>query len=68
MRKKLRPDGWLASIYLVLAGLERFFVEFLRTTTESPISGLSVAQVMAAALIFIGVLKYLSLRRSNEAF
>ena len=66
MRKKNRPVGWLASIYLVMAGLERFSVEFIRTTTESPISGLSVAQVMAVALIFIGALKYMSLRRSNQ--
>lgn len=67
IRKKDRPVGWLASIYLGLAGLERFFVEFIRNTTESPISGLSVAQVMALALILIGALKYISLRRHKEA-
>lgn len=67
IRKKDRPIGWLASIYLGLAGLERFFIEFIRTTTESPISGLSVAQVMALALILIGALKYISLRRHTEA-
>lgn len=67
IRKKDRPVGWLASIYLGLAGLERFFIEFIRTTTESPISGLSVAQVMALALILIGALKYISLRRHTEA-
>ncbi|MCY3826487.1 MAG: prolipoprotein diacylglyceryl transferase [Candidatus Dadabacteria bacterium] len=68
IRKKDRPVGWLASIYLGLAGLERFFIEFIRNTTESPISGLSVAQVMALALILIGALKYISLRRHKEAF
>ena len=67
IRKQDRPVGWLASIYLALAGLERFFVEFIRNTTESPISGLSVAQIMALALILIGALKYVSLRRHNEA-
>lgn len=67
IRKKDRPVGWLASIYLGLAGLERFFIEFIRTTTESPISGLSVAQVMALALILIGALKYISLRKHKEA-
>lgn len=67
IRKKDRPIGWLASIYLGLAGLERFFIEFIRTTTESPISGLSVAQVMALALILIGALKYISLRRHTQA-
>ena len=67
IRKKDRPVGWLASIYLGLAGLERFFVEFIRNTTESPISGLSVAQVMAIALILVGALKYISLRKHTEA-
>ena len=67
IRKKDRPVGWLASIYLGLAGLERFFIEFIRSTTESPISGLSVAQVMALALIRVGALKYISLRRHKEA-
>lgn len=67
IRKKDRPVGWLASIYLGLAGLERFFIEFIRNTTESPISGLSVAQVMALALILVGAFKYISLRRHKEA-
>lgn len=67
IRKKDRPVGWLASIYLGLAGLERFFVEFIRNTTESPISGLSVAQIMALALILVGALKYISLRRHKKA-
>lgn len=67
IRKSKKPVGWLASIYLVLAGLERFFVEFIRNTTESPISGLSVAQVMALFLILIGALKYISVRKHGEA-
>ena len=67
IRKKERPAGWLASIYLVLAGLERFSVEFIRNTTESPISGLSVAQVMALFLILIGTLKYISVRKHSES-
>lgn len=67
IRKRKRPVGWLACIYLVLAGLERFFVEFIRNTTESPIADLSVAQVMALFLILAGVLKYMSVRKRGEA-
>ena len=67
IRKSKRPVGWLAGIYLVLAGLERFFVEFIRNTTESPIADLSVAQVMALFLILIGALKYISVRKHSEA-
>lgn len=66
IRKSKKPVGWLASIYLVLAGLERFSVEFIRNTTESPISGLSVAQIMALLLILVGALKYMSVRKRSE--
>lgn len=67
IRKSKKPVGWLAGIYLVLTGLERFFVEFIRNTTESPIADLSVAQVMALFLILIGALKYISVRKHSEA-
>lgn len=67
IRKGERPVGWLAGIYLMLAGFERFLVEFIRNTTESPISGLSVAQIMALFLILIGTLKYISVRKRSES-
>ena len=67
IRKREKPVGWLAAIYLVLAGLERFSVEFIRNTTESPISGLSVAQIMALLLILVGTLKYISVRKRSES-
>lgn len=57
IRKKDRPAGWLFSIYLILAGFERLLVEFVRNTTPSPIPGLSVAQVMAIAIILVGAVK-----------
>ncbi len=63
IRKQKRPAGWLAGIYFALAGIERFLVEFIRSTTESPITGLSVAQVTALALIAVGTFKYVSTRR-----
>lgn len=58
IRKRERPEGWLAGAYLVLAGTERFLIEFIRTTTESPLPGLSVAQLMAVALVVVGGKKY----------
>ena len=66
LRTRVRPAGWLFSIYLILAGLERFFVEFFRSTTPSPIPGLSLAQVMAVAIILIGIVKLYSLRGAGE--
>ena len=58
IRKTERPEGWLAGAYLMLAGTERFLIEFIRTTTESPLPGLSVAQLMAVALVAVGGSKY----------
>lgn len=66
LRKRVKPAGWLFSIYLILAGLERFSIEFLRNTTPSPIPGLSLAQVMAVAIIIIGAVKLYSLRAAGE--
>ncbi|MEQ9620215.1 MAG: prolipoprotein diacylglyceryl transferase [Deltaproteobacteria bacterium] len=66
IRKKVKPAGWLFSIYLILAGLERFFIEFIRNTTPSPIPGLSVAQVMALVIILIGAFKLYSLHSTAE--
>ncbi len=49
------PAERIAGLYLLLAGLERFGVEFLRTTTPSWIPGLSVAQLMALGLVGAGI-------------
>jgi len=66
IRTKIRPAGWLFSIYLIIAGFERFFVEFVRNTTDSPVPGLSVAQVMALGLIIVGAIKLYTLGNSGE--
>jgi len=61
-----RPAGWLFSIYLIIAGFERFFIEFMRSTTPSPIPHMSVAQVTAIGLIIVGALKLYSVYTSGE--
>ena len=69
IRKKPAASGWLFSIYLILAGFERFLIEFIRSTTQSPIPHLSVAQVMAIVLIAVGAIKLIrinSLRPQTE--
>lgn len=62
LRKRNTPDGWLFSILIILAGIERFLIEFLRSTTPSPIPDLSVAQLIAIGLIVIGILKIISIK------
>lgn len=66
IRKKNDQIGWLFSIYLILSGFERFFIEFIRSTTESPIPGLSVAQVTAIILIALGLYKFLALKKERK--
>ncbi len=66
IRKKEKPFGWLFSVYLIFAGLERFLIEFIRSTTQSPIPGLSVAQLMAIALVVIGTAKLYGIHASGE--
>ncbi len=61
IRTKVRPAGWLFSIYLIISGFERFFIEFLRNTTPSPIPNLSIAQVIALGLIVAGAVKLYTL-------
>ncbi len=62
LRKRNTPDGWLFSILIILAGIERFLIEFLRSTTPSPIPDISVAQLIAIGLIVIGILKIISIK------
>lgn len=66
IRKKEKPAGWLFSIYLILAGLERFLVEFIRNTTPSPIPDLSLAQLMAIPIIVIGIFKLYKIHSLGE--
>jgi len=61
IRKKRAPDGWLFSIYFILAGLERFLIEIVRSTTASPIPHLSVAQIMAIVLMAAGAIRLIQI-------
>jgi len=66
IRKRDLPIGWLSGVTLILMGLERFLVEFVRNTTPSFIPGVSLAQLMSLGLIVVGVLKLLQLRMGTK--
>lgn len=54
--KKPRPVGWLTGLYLVLAGVGRFLVEFVRINPKLYLHNtMSNAQVAAAASIVLGL-------------
>lgn len=62
IRKKDAPTGWLFSLFLILAGIERFLVEIVRDTTPSPIPHISIAQLMSIVLILVGIIKLVQVR------
>ena len=64
-RKKISFDGQLFFIYLTLAGLERFFIEFIRTNIKY-IAGLTGSQVISIFMICIGVYFLRFNRHINE--
>lgn len=54
LRTSGKPAGWLFGLYLVLAGTERFLVEFVRAKADHLAVGLTVAQFIALAMIVTG--------------
>jgi len=56
----LRPAGEVFALYLILTGIARFFVEFIRINPRS-FFGLTNAQAASVASIIAGVLLFLAL-------
>lgn len=54
-RAHTHREGWLFGVYCVLAGLERFIVEFFRAKDDRFVAGLTMAQVIAITIAAIGV-------------
>ena len=66
LRSQMRREipGWsLVYGYCVLAGMQRFFVEFIRTN-EVAAAGMTLAQLISIALIVIGAAGLFQLRRN----
>jgi phosphatidylglycerol:prolipoprotein diacylglycerol transferase len=54
LRGHKHAEGWLFGVYLVLAGLERFLIEFLRAKDDRLLGPLTVAQAISLALVLLG--------------
>lgn len=67
LRKRERGGGWLFSVFLILSGVERFFIEFIRQTTPSPIPGLSIAQLVALLLVLFAVVRLCVIYNRNQS-
>src|SRR5579862_3441159 len=62
--RRATPIGWLTGIYLVLSGLGRFLVEFVRLNPRI-YWGMSNAQVAALGSVVVGVLMMMATRRRS---
>ena len=67
LRRRPSPPGTLFGLYLVLAGLERFFVEFLRAKDDRLLWGFTTAQAIAAAAL-VGGFALLVVVRKQRVF
>ncbi|MEA2457390.1 MAG: phosphatidylglycerol---prolipoprotein diacylglyceryl transferase [Thermoleophilaceae bacterium] len=65
LRDRYRP-GTLFALYLVLAGLERLLVEFIRRNSEAAL-GLTLPQLISVGMMAAGAAWLLRARRSHPA-
>lgn len=66
LRKRPHAAGWIFMIWLVMAGMERFLVEFLRAKDDRFFGVLTLAQVISLAAMAVGVAGAMRLRRPAE--
>jgi phosphatidylglycerol:prolipoprotein diacylglycerol transferase len=65
VRKKIVTPGKLFSLYLMLAGIERFAIEFIRLNPRHFL-GLTQAQMVASILFTIGLVGWFYLSKKKE--
>lgn len=66
LRDHKHAEGWLFGVYCVLAGLERFIVEFYRAKDDRLVVGLTYAQLIALAFVAGGVVLMMLRARVGE--
>ena len=54
LRFRDKQAGWLFSLWMLLAGFERLFIEFFRAKDDRFFGALSLAQVISIGLIGLG--------------
>lgn len=68
IRKKLKVPGTLFAVYLILNGIERFFVEKIRVNTTYSIFGFhpTQAEIISSLLVIGGVILFLVLEKKSK--
>jgi prolipoprotein diacylglyceryltransferase len=69
VRKRLKTPGTLFAFYLILNGLERFFIEKIRVNTRLDIFGFhpTQAEVISTLLVVTGVVLWIVLKRRESS-
>jgi phosphatidylglycerol:prolipoprotein diacylglycerol transferase len=55
MRAHKHAVGWLFAVYMILAGVERFLIEFIRAKDDRVLGGFTLAQAASVAVVGLGV-------------
>ena len=55
LRRQPRAAGWLFMLWLVLAGVERFIVEFFRAKDDRFLGPLTLAQMISVGIMAVGL-------------
>ena len=66
LRDHDHAEGWLFGVWMVLAGLERFIVEFWRAKDDRFVGPLTMAQAIALAIMTLGVIVINTRRTPGE--
>jgi phosphatidylglycerol:prolipoprotein diacylglycerol transferase len=66
LRDHKHAEGWLFGVYCVMAGAERFVVEFFRAKDDRFFGALTVAQVIALLFVAAGLAIMAARRRVTE--
>lgn len=66
IRHTPRPAGWIFMLWLVLAGFERFLVEFLRAKDDRFFGLLTLAQLISLAIVAVGVVGVVRMSRESS--
>jgi len=67
LRRRIAVPGMLFSLYLLLNGVERFFIEKIRINTKYHIAGHAItqAEIISAVLIVLGIVGLVLFRRKK---
>jgi phosphatidylglycerol:prolipoprotein diacylglycerol transferase len=57
--------GWLFGVYMVIAGVERFFIEFLRAKDDRLLGSFTLAQLASLAVIAAGAVVLMKLQEDD---